>query len=103
MRSCGWWFYSVYIGIFAVENGLGEQVGGIASSVANLGLLLAPLMLRWMRRRSLRTALQTGCLMSGVCFALATLAAPLPWVTVALLVAGTCFWCCSMCARACHS
>ena len=91
MRSCGWWFYFVYVGIFAVENGLGEQVGGIASSVANMGLLLAPLMLKWMRRHSVRKAVRTGCLVSGVCFVLATLAAPLPWVTVALLVAGTCF------------
>jgi predicted MFS family arabinose efflux permease len=91
MRSCGWWFYFVYVGIFAVENGLGEQVGGVASSVANMGLLLAPLMLRWMRKHSVRRAVRTGCLVSGVCFVLATLAAPLPWVTVALLVLGTCF------------
>lgn len=91
MRSCGWWFYFVYVGIFAVENGLGEKVGGIASSVANMGLLLAPLMLRWMRKHSVRTAVRTGCWVSGICFVLATLAAPLPWVTVALLVLGTCF------------
>lgn len=91
MRSCGWWFYFVYVGIFAVENGLGEQVGGIASSVANMGLLLAPLMLRWMRNHSVRKAVRTGCLLSGICFVLATLAAPLPWVTVTLLVMGTSF------------
>lgn len=91
MRSCGWWFYFVYVGIFAVENGLGDQVGGIASSAANMGLLLAPLMLRWMRKHSVRKAVRLGCLLSGICFVLATLAAPLPWATVTLLVMGTCF------------
>lgn len=89
MRSCGWWFYFVYVGIFAVENGLGEKVGGYASSVANMGLLLAPLMLRWMRRHSVRRAVRIGCLLSGLCFVLATLVSPFPWATVVVLVAGT--------------
>lgn len=90
-RSCGWWVYYVYVGIFAVENGLGEKVGGYASSVANMGLLLAPLMLRWMRRHSVRTAVRMACLMSGICFVLATLAAPVPYASIVLLVFGTCF------------
>jgi MFS family permease len=90
IRSCGWWFYFVYVGIFAVENGLGEKVGGYASSVANMALLLAPLMLRWMRRHSVRRAVRMGCLLSGLCFVLATLLAPFPWATVGVLVAGTC-------------
>ena len=89
IRSCGWWVYFVYVGIFAVENGLGDKVGGYASSVANMGLLLAPLMLRWMRRHSVRRAVRMGCLLSGLCFVLATLLAPFPWATVAILVAGT--------------
>ena len=78
------------VGIFAVENGLGEKVGGYASSMANMGLLLAPLMLRWMRRHSVRRAVRMGCLLSGLCFVLATLLAPIPWATVGVLVAGTC-------------
>jgi predicted MFS family arabinose efflux permease len=90
IRSCGWWFYFVYVGIFAVENGLGEKVGGYASSMANMGLLLAPLMLRWMRRHSVRRAVRMGCLLSGLCFVMATLLAPFPWATVGVLVAGTC-------------
>lgn len=89
MRSCGWWFYFVYVGIFAVENGLGDKVGGYASSAANLGLLLAPLMLRWMRRHSVRRAVRMGCLLSGLSFVLATLVSPFPWATVVVLVAGT--------------
>lgn len=91
IRSCAWWLYFVYVGIFAVENGLGDQVGGVASSIANLGLFLAPLMLRWMRSRSVRTAIRVGCLGGSVCFFVATLAAPWPWMTVAALIAGTVF------------
>lgn len=91
IRSCGWWVYIVYVGIFAVQNGLGEQVGGIAMSLANMGLFLAPLMLRWMQRRSLRHAVRTGFFVSACCFILATLFSPLPWVTVALLILGSYF------------
>ncbi len=91
IRSCGWWVYIVYVGIFAVQNGLGEQVGGIAMSLANMGLFLAPLMLRWMQRRSVRQAVRTGFLVSACCFILATLSSPLPWVTVALLIIGSYF------------
>ncbi len=91
IRSCGWWVYIVYVGIFAVRNGLGEQVGGLATSLANMGLFLAPLMLRWMQRRSVRHAVRTGFLMSACCFILATVFSPLPWLTVALLISGAYF------------
>ena len=91
IRSCGWWVYIVYVGIFAVQNGLGEQVGGIAMSLANMGLFLAPLMLRWMQRRSVRHAVRTGFFVSACCFILATLFSPLPWMTVALLILGSYF------------
>jgi MFS family permease len=91
LRSCGWWFYFVYIGIFALENGLGEKMGGLATSLANMGLFLAPLMLRWMRKRSVRQAVRAGCLFGGVCFVAGTLVSPWPWATVAVLVLGTYF------------
>lgn len=86
IRSAGWWAYNVYIGIFAVQNGLGERVGGVSMSLANMGLFLAPLMLRWMHRSSVRHAVRTGFLVSGTCFVLATLVSPLPWVAMALLL-----------------
>lgn len=91
IRSCGWWVYHVYIGIFAVQNGLGEQTGGIATSLANMGLFLAPLMLRWMQRHTVRKAVRTGFLVSACCFILGTVFSPFPWVTVALLVLGSYF------------
>jgi MFS family permease len=89
MRSCGWWFYFVYLGIFAVQRGLGDSVGGIATSVANMGLITAPLLFRWVQRRSVRSAIRAGFLVGGLCFILATLLSPLPWATVGALVLGS--------------
>jgi len=91
VRSCGWWIYFVYVGIFALENGLGDKVGGVASSVANMGLFLAPLMLRWMRKHSVRTAVRAGCLGAGVFFIAGTLLSSWPWASITALVLGTVF------------
>ena len=91
VRSCGWWIYFVYLGIFALENGLGEQVGGMASSIANLGLFCTPLMLRWMRKRSVRQAVRAGCVGAAMCYLAAAGLAHWPWATVASLLVGTFF------------
>jgi hypothetical protein len=91
LRSCAWSVYTVYVGIFAVQHGLGEQVGGIASSLANTGLFLAPLMLRWMHRHSVRHAVRTGFLFGGCLFVLAGLFSPFPLVTVVILVLASYF------------
>ena len=91
LRSCGWWVYVVYVGIFSVQSGLGEQVGGFASSLANMGLFMAPLMLRWMQRRSVREAVRTGFLASGSLFILGALVSPFPVATVAVLVLASYF------------
>lgn len=91
IRSCGWWVYVVYLPIFAVQNGLGEQLGGIALSISNGGLFLAPLMLRYMQRTSVRAAVRTGFLMAGLLFAVAGISAGWPPATVASLMAGSFF------------
>ena len=91
LRSCGWWFYTVYVGIYALQNGLGENVGGIASSLANAGLFMAPLMLRWMQHQSVRHAVRTGFAASGTLFILAALLSPFPLAMVAVLVAASFF------------
>ena len=88
-RSCGWWVYIVYVGIYAVENGLPDTVGGIATSMANTGLFVAPLMLRWVLKRSVRDAVRFGFLICGICFILATVFSSLPWVTIAILLLGS--------------
>ena len=89
IRSCGWWVYIVYLPIFAVENGLGDSVGGVAASMTNLGLFTAPLMLRWMQRRSVRQGVRTGFLLCGSAFLLATVLSLVPWATVGVMVLGS--------------
>lgn len=91
IRSGGWWVYIVYLPIFAIENGLGDRIGGIVLSMSNAALFVTPLMLRWMQKRSIRQAVRTGFAMSGVLFILAGVAAGWPWVTVLALVGGSFF------------
>lgn len=91
IRSCGWWVYVVYLPIYAIQSGLGDQLGGIALSITNAALFLTPFMLRWMQRRSIRRAVRTGFAVSGLLFVGATLAAGLPWIAVACLMAGSFF------------
>ena len=91
LRSCGWWIYVVYLPIFAVQNGLPEQLGGIALSISNGALFLTPLMLSFMQRSSVKTAVRTGFLMSGLLFLLAGVVQNIPMIAVACLMAGAFF------------
>ena len=88
LRSCGWWIYFVYVGIFAVKNGLGEQVGGMATSAANAGLFLAPLVLRWTQRQALRPSLRWAFLLGAGCFLLSAALSSWPWMTILCLLIG---------------
>ncbi|WP_375691204.1 MFS transporter [Pseudooceanicola sp. LIPI14-2-Ac024] len=91
IRSCGWWVYVVYLPIYAVQNGLGDQLGGIALSISNGALFLAPLMLRFVQRTSVRTAVRSGFMMSGLLFLFAGLPYGVPQVAVLSLMAGSFF------------
>ena len=91
LRSCGWWIYVVYLPIFAVQNGLPEQLGGIALSISNGALFLTPLMLSFMQRSSVKTAVRTGFLMSGLLFLLAGVVQNIPMIAVICLMAGSFF------------
>ena len=91
IRSCGWWAYVVYLPIFAVESGLGDQLGGILLSVTNASLFLSPVMLRWMQAHSIRHSVRTGFLATAFLFSGAGLAAGLPAVTVGLLFLASLF------------
>ncbi len=91
VRSFGWSIYMVYVSIYAIQAGLDDSVGGITASLASCGLFATPLMLRWIRRRSLRRAVRTGFLVSGLCFLGASLSASLPWPTIGLLLCGAAF------------
>ena len=91
IRSCGWWVYVVYLPIFAIENGLGDELGGITLSVSNAALFLTPYMLRWMQRRSVRCAVRVGFFCSATLFCVASFSAFLPILSVGFLMIGSFF------------
>lgn len=91
IRSCGWWVYVVYVPVFAVEQGLGETVGGTVLSVTNGLLFATPLMLKFIERTSVRYAVRLGFLLSGAAFLAAGFAGSWPVTTIALLMLGTVF------------
>ena len=91
IRSCGWWAYVVYLPIFAVENGLGDTLGGTLLSVTNAALFLSPMMLRWMQKHSVRHTVRTGFIACAVLFSAAGLFSPLPMATISLLFVGSFF------------
>lgn len=91
IRSCGWWVYVVYLPIYAVQNGLGDQLGGIALSISNGALFVTPIMLRFMQSRSVRAAVRVGFLMSGLMFLLAGMPLGSPGIAVICLMLGSFF------------
>jgi hypothetical protein len=91
MRSCGWWVYVVYLPIFCIEAGLGDQVGGIALSVTNALLFAAPVLNRLGRRLSVRRSVRLAFGACGLLFCLAGLLAVLPWATVVLVMGASVF------------
>ncbi|GAB4273348.1 MAG: hypothetical protein Kow0013_27220 [Pararhodobacter sp.] len=84
MRSCGWWGYIVYLPLYAIENGLPEGLGGTLVSMTNGFLFVSPLMLRWVQRTSVRTAVRCGFACAALGFGLAALS-PAPALAVACL------------------
>jgi ACDE family multidrug resistance protein len=91
IRSCGWWVYVVYLPIYALENGLGEQLGGIALSISNGALFLTPLMFRFIQRKSVKKAVRVGFLISGLLFLVAGAPHGTPPIAVVCLMAGSFF------------
>lgn len=90
IRSTGWWVYVVYLPYFCIEQGLGPNVGGTALSVSNALLFLAPTLLKFARRASVRLSVRRAFALCGSLFFLASLVAPWPWLAVAaLLLAST--------------
>ena len=91
IRSCGWWAYVVYLPIFAVENGLGDRLGGTLLSITNGALFLSPFMLRWMQANSIRHTVRLGFCASAVLFSAAALGSGIPVLTIALLFCASLF------------
>ncbi|WP_210183574.1 MFS transporter [Hoeflea olei] len=91
LRSVGWSIYIIYLPIFAVKSGLSDQIGGLALSISNGFLFLTPLMLGYLQKTGVRTALVTGFAGSGALFVVATLVSDYPWPAIAILLSGTLF------------
>jgi ACDE family multidrug resistance protein len=91
IRSCAWWVYVVYVPIFAIETGLGDQIGGVILSITNGTLFLTPLMLRWMQKRSIRQAIRLGFSISGLLFISASLFLGYPFAAIFSLMLGSFF------------
>ncbi len=91
MRSCGWWVYVVYLPIFCIEAGLGDHVGGVALSLSNALLFISPVMLRFVRRVSVRKGVRAAFGLCGGLFFLSALVAPLPWLSVIAMMGAAFF------------
>ena len=89
IRSCGWWIYVVYLPIFAIEQGLSKELGGILLSFTNAALFAAPLLQIWIQKHSIRFAVQSGFALVALCFTLAYFTASWPLWAVGLLVLGS--------------
>ncbi|MCW3780540.1 MFS transporter [Defluviimonas salinarum] len=91
LRSSGWWVYIVYLPIFCIEAGLGDQVASAAFSVSNTFLFLSPLMLRWMQRRGLKRAIRITFAACAACFLLAAFGQVWPPLAVIALFTSSLF------------
>jgi ACDE family multidrug resistance protein len=91
IRSAGWAVYIIYVPIYAVESGLSSQLGGMALSISNAFLFLTPYMLKFLQATSVRIAIFTGFLGSGLLFVLATVLAGFPPAAIGAIIAGTMF------------
>lgn len=85
IRSCGWWIYVVYLPVFCIETGLGDQLGGMMLSASNAVLLASPFMAAWARKVSVRFSLRATLAYCAVLFTLATVFAPWPLVAAVFL------------------
>ncbi|WP_085122725.1 MFS transporter [Tistlia consotensis] len=64
-RSAWWAMFFVYVPVFAVEGGLGAEVGGLLVSAGNGLLFLAPLIGRVVERKGVRWTIVRAFLLGG--------------------------------------
>ncbi len=88
-RSTWWTMFFIYVPIYCVESGLGEEMAGITLSVGSAAVLLVPLFGRVSRRVGLRPVLAIGYLSTGLVTIAIAVVADLPWLGVAFLLAAS--------------
>ncbi len=82
----GWWtMYFIYVPIYCVETGLGEELGGLILSLASFALLAVPLWGRLGRLISIRVLLGLGFLTTDI-ITMCVAAMAAPWAAVGLLL-----------------
>ncbi len=86
VRSVGWQVFTIYLPIFCIQNGLGEQLGGLMYSISNGLLFLAPFMLKYVVGRSVRFAIQVGFGGAALFYGLSAVLAWYGGETTALIV-----------------
>jgi MFS family permease len=85
-RSAWWGMFQVYAPIYAVECGLGAEIGGAIVSVG-IGTMWSVPLWGWLGRRyGLRTLLVAGYAATGVVSTAAALAMGVPWLGAATLI-----------------
>ncbi|MEX2630977.1 MAG: MFS transporter [Tistlia sp.] len=85
-RSAWWAMYFIYVPVFAVEAGLGAEVGGLLVSAGNGMLFLAPVIGRVVERRGVRWTIVCAFLVGGSVTLAAALAMPFAPALAALLL-----------------
>ena len=88
-RSAWWTMFFIFVPIYCVESGLGEEMAGITLSVGSAAVLLVPLFGRVGRRVGLRPVLAIGYLSTGLVTIMIAVVADLPWLGVAFLLAAS--------------
>src|SRR3546814_9940748 len=79
-RNVWWVVYFIYVPVYAVESGLGAEVGGAIVSMGTGFMFLAPITGRLVRRVGLRRVFLCGYLLGSVSTFLVAAASGHPWI-----------------------
>lgn len=86
-RAAWWNMFYIYAPIYAVATGLGEEAGGLISSIGSAGLFTVTLW-GWVgRRKGIRWLLVLGYIATGILSLMVGLLMGSPWLGAVLLVA----------------
>ena len=85
-RNVWWVVFFIYVPVYAIENGLGPEVGGAVVSIGTGFLFLTPLTGRLVRREGIRRVFVAGYLLASAATFLVAMSGGHPWVGVAMIV-----------------
>lgn len=85
-RNVWWVVFFIYVPVFAVQTGLGPEVGGAVVSVGASFLFLTLLTGRLVRREGLRRVFAFGFLLAAIATSLVAVSLGEPWIGIALIV-----------------